>query len=149
MEESDVNQNRRREVQKVQAAIRDLAVQAEPAIAEVCSIIEDALTRAQAVLDSVFDRISIEDLAGDVEGIRDEEQEYYDNMPEGLQNSERGELATANVEQLEESYGKLEELRDLIAELDLSQVASEALEGLGGVCDKLGEAADVLDDAQS
>ena len=43
---------------------------------------------------------SIEDLKNDVEAIRDDEGEKYDNLPEGLQESEMGET-------LQEVYDKI------------------------------------------
>ena len=42
--------------------------------------------------------------------VKDEEQECYDNLPEGLQNAERGEQMQENVDNLEEFIGYLEEV---------------------------------------
>jgi hypothetical protein len=44
-----------------------------------------------------------------LETARDEEQEYYDNMPEGLQGSERGEAAEQAVSNLEDACSNLED----------------------------------------
>lgn len=63
---------------------------------------------------------SIEDLKNDVEAIRDEEEEKYDNLPEGLQESEMGGT-------LQEVYDKLDGIAislDLIVD-DLGSVAEE------------------------
>jgi hypothetical protein len=44
-----------------------------------------------------------------LETARDDEQDYYDNMPENLQNSDRGQMAEQAVSNLEESCSSLEE----------------------------------------
>lgn len=41
-------------------------------------------------------------LKGEAEIIRDDEQEAYDNMPESIQNSERGEQSQSAIDSLEE-----------------------------------------------
>ena len=50
-------------------------------------------------IDAIIKRI--DDIKTDVEGIRDEEQDYFDNMPEGFQMGEKGELAEAAANELE------------------------------------------------
>jgi len=59
-----------------------------------------------------------QELASDIGNIRDEEQEYLDNIPESLQQSERYYAAEAAVEQLEAAIEKLEEVSEF--ELDFS-----------------------------
>lgn len=44
----------------------------------------------------------------DLEILRDEEQEYFDNMPEGLQNSERGMAAESAASNLSDACESLE-----------------------------------------
>ena len=44
-----------------------------------------------------------------LETARDEEQEYYGNMPESLQGSERGEAAEQAVSNLEDTCSNLED----------------------------------------
>ena len=51
----------------------------------------------------------IQELHGEVEAIRDEEQEYIDCMPENLQESERAEMAQTAVDELGEAMEKIEE----------------------------------------
>lgn len=53
----------------------------------------------------------------DFETIRDEEQEYFDNMPESLQDSERGERANSFIEALEEVLNSISDLNDAISNL--------------------------------
>lgn len=52
--------------------------------------------------------------------LRDEEQEFYDNMPEGLQNGEKGEKATASIDALQEAYDALDALNsdDILGYID-------------------------------
>ena len=45
-----------------------------------------------------------------IEQVRDEEQEYYDNMPEGLQQSDRGYAAEEAANQLDEAASMLDDL---------------------------------------
>lgn len=69
--------------------------------------------------------LGLEDLKADLETIRDEEQEAYDNMPEALQAGERGVASEAAVSALDDVINALEE-------------AIGTLDGLG---DQLEEAA--------
>lgn len=43
-----------------------------------------------------------------IETARDEEQEYFDAMPEGLQNGAKGELAQSAISALEEAIEAIE-----------------------------------------
>lgn len=45
-----------------------------------------------------------------LEEARDEERDYYDNMPESLQGGERGERASAAADALDEACSTLDEL---------------------------------------
>ena len=51
----------------------------------------------------------LEELRSDAELILDEEQEAFDNLPESLQEAERGELMQESIEALEEAISSLEE----------------------------------------
>ena len=51
---------------------------------------------------------------GILEECRDDEQEYYDNMPENLQNGDKGNTA-------QEGIGVLEEAIDALENIDLSE----------------------------
>lgn len=52
-----------------------------------------------------------------IEEVRDEEEAAYDNLPESIQNGERGELMYSNVDTLQEIYENLESLPNDIDEL--------------------------------
>lgn len=51
----------------------------------------------------------ISDLRDTVETIRDEEQEYLDNMPESIQSGERGQNAEAAISELDDALSALED----------------------------------------
>lgn len=59
----------------------------------------------------------LEDLKSGFEGARDEEQEYYDNMPEGLQGSEKGQMAEAAISALDEILSALDEAIGSLGEI--------------------------------
>ncbi len=52
----------------------------------------------------------LDEIRNDLENIRDEEQDAYDNMPEGLQASERGENSEAAISQMEDALSMLTDL---------------------------------------
>lgn len=60
-------------------------------------------------------RIKFEQLTGELESLRDEERETFDNMPESLQNSERGQASDAAATALESAY---DYLQDLVSSLE-------------------------------
>lgn len=49
----------------------------------------------------------LETLSSDVEMLRDEEQEYFDNMPESLQGGEKGDNAESAVSSLDSAVDSL------------------------------------------
>lgn len=51
----------------------------------------------------------VEDMKSSLEDPMGEEQEYYDNMPEGIQNGEKGEKAQAAVSAMEAADSSLDE----------------------------------------
>lgn len=65
-------------------------------------------------LDTLYTRI--ESLKADLEDILSEEQEAYDNLPESLQDSERGETMYDAIDNLESAVADLEEAMDYIIE---------------------------------
>ncbi len=60
----------------------------------------------------------LDDLKAEVEGIRDDEQEAFDNMPESFQNGDRGADAQGSIDQLEEGIAAADEM---LAALDGAQ----------------------------
>lgn len=59
----------------------------------------------------------IRDLLADLEVLRDEEEEYRDNIPENLQGSERYERADECVDGLTEAIDEIERQLDEVDEL--------------------------------
>lgn len=53
-----------------------------------------------------------------LEGVCDEEQKAFDNMPEGLQDSERGEQMQEYIETMSEALEALEALEELRDQLE-------------------------------
>lgn len=51
----------------------------------------------------------LEELKNDIEMTRDAEQEAYDNLPEGLQVSQRGENIESAVNALDSAYDSIED----------------------------------------
>jgi len=62
----------------------------------------------RAEIQKLIDRA--EELNQDILAIQDEEQEYYDNMPEGIQSSEKGELAETAASLLEQAADSASEI---------------------------------------
>ena len=52
---------------------------------------------------------ALEDLRGQIENLQSEEQEAFDNMPESLQQSERGQASEAAADALQSAYDAADE----------------------------------------
>lgn len=64
----------------------------------------------------------IQEASSIVETCKDEEEESYDNLPEGVQDSERGEAMEENASQLDDAMSELESIGDSVGEqIDLIQ----------------------------
>ncbi len=59
----------------------------------------------------------LDELKADIEALQDEEQEYYDNMPEGIQYGEKGNRAQEAIDALEEAVSNLD---DAIGSLEMA-----------------------------
>ncbi len=78
-------------------------------------------------IDSVIERLnalkeqiegSFRELAETVGEVRDEEQEYLDNMAEGFRQGEKGDKAETAVGALDEAANTLDEIAEKIDDLD-------------------------------
>lgn len=58
----------------------------------------------------------IEEAISTVETCREEEQDSYDNLPEGVQAGERGDVMSENVNSLDEALSNIEDMPDIIDE---------------------------------
>lgn len=61
----------------------------------------------RASLDKIHS--ALEQLREDLDNIGSEEREYYDNMPESFQTGEKGDLASAAADALENAVASLED----------------------------------------
>ena len=66
-------------------------------------------------LGDVIDKL--EELQAEVASIAEEEREAYDNMPEGLQESEKGQQISENADDLDSIDSDFESLLDTLREL--------------------------------
>jgi DNA repair exonuclease SbcCD ATPase subunit len=55
-----------------------------------------------------------------LEELRDEEQEYFDNMPEGLKNGEKGENAEASISALDSMCNELDSCETYLDDINSS-----------------------------
>lgn len=60
---------------------------------------------------------SLEEIKSNIETMMEDEQSKLDNMPEGLQESERGEAMQFAIDQLEEASTYLQDSIDAINEI--------------------------------
>ena len=66
-------------------------------------------------LGNILERLDA--LMCDLETIKDNEQEAYDNLPESLQSSDRGDLMCENIDDLESAYDNLQDVCDKINDI--------------------------------
>ena len=52
---------------------------------------------------------TLNNVIADIEALRDEEQDYYDNMPENLQGSEKGEMAERAISEMDDAISSIED----------------------------------------
>ena len=67
--------------------------------------------RRKAIREIISD---LEELKSRLETIMDEEQEAYDNLPENLQGSERGEEMEAAADNLDSAFNGVDEVLDYL-----------------------------------
>ena len=67
------------------------------------------------VLEGIISRI--EDIQGEIASLAEEERECFDNMPEGLQEGERGQSISDNADDLENADSDIEDLLDTLREV--------------------------------
>ena len=70
----------------------------------------DRRARIQALINK------LEDIKEDIDSIKEEEQEYYDNMPESIQAGERGDKAQEAIDNLDYAYSQIDEVREYLEE---------------------------------
>lgn len=62
------------------------------------------------IISEINDKLTplVDEIREAIEAVRDEEQDYYDNMPESLQGGEKGDTAQEAISQLEEALTEIE-----------------------------------------
>lgn len=86
------------------------------------------LSKVVSELNIIKDKDALYDCINTLESIRDDEQDYYDNIPENLQYSQRAEDSEAAIENMEEALDLLNELYEA-ADFDKdSELIEEAIE---------------------
>lgn len=70
-------------------------------------------------------------IAEELDALRDEEQDYYDNMPESLQNGDKGQTAEQAAQSLTEAHEALTALHDALDEFDPDDVLSKIEDARG------------------
>lgn len=65
-------------------------------------------------IDDLLEQLEI--IKGEIEEIRDEEQEKFDNLNEYLQNSEKGEAFTTAIDNLDSAVGSIEDVTSYLEE---------------------------------
>lgn len=89
---------------------------------EISKIIEDIESAVSTAKEK------LEELQTSIESVRDEEQEYMDNMPENLQGSERYTTAEQAVDNLDSAVSSIEELIEAMDTEDLIGYLNDAAE---------------------
>ena len=59
----------------------------------------------------------LEDIAAELEALADEERDAFDNLPEAIQYSDRGEAMEAAADDLEEVSGEVTDLSERLEEI--------------------------------
>ena len=62
-------------------------------------------------------QIELKQLSGELSSILNEEQDAFDNMPEGLQSSYRGMCSEDAIDNMEEASEKLDEVIELLSDI--------------------------------
>ena len=86
------------------------------------------LSKVVNELNRIKDKDALYDCINTLESIRDDEQDYYDNIPENLQYSQRAEDSEAAIENMEEALDLLNELYDADDFDKDSELIEEAIE---------------------
>ena len=86
------------------------------------------LSKVVSELNIIKDKDALYDCINTLESIRDDEQDYYDNIPENLQYSQRAEDSEAAIENMEEALDLLNELYEVDGFDKDSELIEEAIE---------------------
>lgn len=68
---------------------------------------------------------------GMIEDVQSDEEDAFDNMPENLQGSMRGEESEEAIDSLQNAYDALDDLSDESSREEIMDAISNAIDGLG------------------
>lgn len=74
----------------------------------------------------------LEKIKEDIEDVKNQEEEYKDNLPENLQNGEKADQSDTAITQLEEAVGYIDEMVDMFGE-DMTSKLDEAVGSLEAI----------------
>lgn len=66
-------------------------------------------------IERIVDKIN--EIKADLTWVRNDEEEAYDNLPEGIQSSERGDSMQEAIEAMDDADGSLQEAVDFLEEI--------------------------------
>ena len=110
-----MNKEDRRHIQAIHDKIEDIREQIEEARPD------ERATKALAWIEA------LSPMNSDIEEFHDAEQDKYDNMPEGLQGSERGERMYDGITNLEQAQAELESAMDALAQIGKPETDADEL----------------------
>jgi hypothetical protein len=109
--EGRVNNSRRKEIRKILVGVEKLKDELDLHAAEEQTGDEGSKELLKSREENWVSQV--EDLHSEAESVRDDEQEFYDNMPDGLRSGDRGSASEAAIEKLEAAIQDLDELRNV------------------------------------
>lgn len=82
----------------------------------------------------------LEELLGDIDNEKTEERDKFDNMPESLQQGERGQAMEAAADAMDEAYDKVGEALTTLRDDDYDHESGDVEQALQEAAEKLEEA---------
>lgn len=141
-----MNQQRRKEIARILVDVQKTQELLVTATSEVRQTIEAALESVKDRMDTLLGSVSLDDLVSDIESVMEEEQEYFDNMPEGFQNGERGQIAHKAMSQLESAHEIMDGVREFLTDFTFDDLV-EKLDELEGLEDRIDAVTSALEEA--
>lgn len=128
-----MNKDRRKTLAGIAKEVRSYSTELEALYATANELI-GKVNEAISEINDKYNEVK-ENLASQIDEVKDEEQEYYDNMSENLQGGEKGEIAQEAINQMEEAFNFIEGLEDIDELEELTPVileeAAECLDNAG------------------
>ena len=88
-----------------------------------------ALRHQLEAIHAALSNFDLDEIKSELEALRDEEQEYLDNMPESLQQGEKAQVASDAIDQMEGAISHLETVAEALQELENAVGCIETAEG--------------------